>query len=258
MFLEVFMIKANNLTKKFIKQKNKREKEEFYADKGITFEAHDGEIIGILGPNGAGKTTLLRMIAGILEPTEGTIEFDNLNYKNNEIEIKKNIAYLSGNTKLYDTLTTYELLKMCGQIYGMDENKIAKNIEETTNILDMKSFLHNQIGTLSTGQTQRVNIARCLIHDPKYYILDEATTGLDIISSQIILDFIKKEKQKGKTILYSTHYMEEAENICDRVIMINKGIVIGEGTPKEIKQKTNTTNLRDAFFQMIGGVKNEK
>lgn len=252
------MIKANNLTKKFIKQKNKREKEEFYADKGITFEAHDGEIIGILGPNGAGKTTLLRMIAGILEPTEGTIEFDGLNYKNNEIEIKKNIAYLSGNTKLYDTLTAYELLKMCAQIYGIDKQKTEKRIKEITDILDMQNFLNNKIGNLSTGQTQRVNIARCLIHDPKYYILDEATTGLDIISSQIILDFIKKEKARGKTILYSTHYMEEAENICDRVIMINKGVVINSGTPSKIKEDTNTTNLRDAFFQMIGGVNNEK
>ena len=252
------MIKANSLTKKFIKQKNKREKEEFYADKGITFEAHDGEIIGILGPNGAGKTTLLRMIAGILEPTEGTIEFDGLNYKNNEIEIKKNIAYLSGNTKLYDTLTAYELLKMCAQIYGIDKQKTEKRIKEITDILDMQNFLNNKIGNLSTGQTQRVNIARCLIHDPKYYILDEATTGLDIISSQIILDFIKKEKARGKTILYSTHYMEEAENICDRVIMINKGVVINSGTPSKIKEDTNTTNLRDAFFQMIGGVNNEE
>lgn len=252
------MIKANNLTKKFIKQKNKREKEEFYADKGITFEAHDGEIIGILGPNGAGKTTLLRMIAGILEPTEGTIEFDGLNYKNNEIEIKENIAYLSGNTKLYDTLTTYELLKMCAQIYGIDKQKAEKRIKEITDILDMQNFLNNKIGNLSTGQTQKVNIARCLIHDPKYYILDEATTGLDIISSQIILDFIKKEKARGKTILYSTHYMEEAENICDRVIMINKGVIINSGTPSKIKEDTNTTNLRDAFFQMIGGVNNEE
>ncbi len=251
------MLKANKLTKKFIKlEKNK--KEEFYADKNITFEANDGEIIGILGPNGAGKTTLLRMLAGILEPNSGTIEFDGLNYKNNEIEIKKNIAYLSGNTKLYDTLSTYELLKMCGEIYDMKEDVIEKKIKEISAILNMQNFLYNKIGNLSTGQTQRVNIARCLIHDPKYYILDEATTGLDIISSQIILDFIKNEKSKGKTIIYSTHYMEEAENICDRVIMINKGIIINSGTPTELKKITKTSNLRDAFFQMIGGIENEK
>lgn len=205
-----------------------------------------------------GKTTLLRMIAGILEPTEGKITFDNLNYRDNEIEIKKNIAYLSGNTKLYDTLSTYELLKMCALIYDVPKDKIEDRIKEISKILNIDSFLYNKIANLSTGQTQRVNIARCLIHDPKYYILDEATTGLDIISSQIILDFIKQEKSRGKTVLYSTHYMEEAENICDRVIMINKGEVINSGTPDKIRKDTNTTNLRDAFFAMVGGVTNEE
>ena len=252
------MIKVENLKKKFVKYKNKKEKEEFYADNGITFEAKEGEIIGILGPNGAGKTTLLRMIAGILEPTEGTVSFDGLNYKENEIEIKQNIAYLSGNTKLYDTLSTYELLKMCADIYGVSSDKIDKRIQELSKILNMDSFLYNKISNLSTGQTQRVNIARCLVHDPKYYILDETTTGLDIISSQIILDFIKQEKQRGKVILYSTHYMEEAENICDKVIMINKGEVIKSGTPNQIREDTNTTNLRDAFFYMIGGALDEE
>ena len=247
------MIKVDNLKKKFVRYKNKKEKEEFYADNGITFEANDGEIIGILGPNGAGKTTLLRMIAGILEPTEGSINFDNLNYKDNEIEIKQEIAYLSGNTKLYDTLSCYELLKMCANIYNVPEKQAEERIKDISKILNMDGFLYNKIGNLSTGQTQRTNIARCLVHNPKYYILDEATTGLDIISSQIILDFMKAEKKKNKTILYSTHYMEEAENICDRVIMINKGIVINEGTPEKIKEETNTTNLRDAFFKMIGG-----
>ena len=251
------MIKVNNLKKKFIRYKNKKEKEEFYADNGISFEANEGEIIGILGPNGAGKTTLLRMIAGILEPTEGEVLFDGLTYKKNEIEIKQNIAYLSGNTKLYDTLSCYELLKMCADIYGVEEKKAEERIKEISKILNMDSFLYNKIANLSTGQTQRVNIARCLVHNPKYYILDEATTGLDIISSQIILDFMKEEKKNNKTILYSTHYMEEAENICDRVIMINKGIIIKQGTPKEIREETKTTNLRDAFFTMIGGALDE-
>ena len=252
------MITVENVKKKFVRYENKKTKKEFFADNGITFEAHDGEIIGILGPNGAGKTTLLRMIAGILEPTEGSISFDGLNYKDNEIEIKQEIAYLSGNTKLYDTLSCYELLKMCANIYNVPEKQAEERIKDISKILNMDGFLYNKIGNLSTGQTQRTNIARCLVHNPKYYILDEATTGLDIISSQIILDFMKAEKQKNKTILYSTHYMEEAENICDRVIMINKGVVINKGTPLEIKEKTNTTNLRDAFFKMIGGVLDEE
>ena len=147
---------------------------------------------------------------------------------------------------------------MCCEYYDYPGEKIEGRIKEIAKSLELESFLHNKIANLSTGQTQRVNIARCLIHDPKYYILDESTSGLDIISSQIILDFIKNERDKGKTILYSTHYMEEAENICDYVIMINKGTIIKEGTPKEIKDFTKTTNLRDAFFKLIGGLKNEK
>jgi len=252
------MLRVKDLKKKFIKYNSKKQKEEFYADNGISFEAKEGEIIGILGPNGAGKTTLLRMIGGILEPTSGTIEIDGLNYIENEIEIKKNIAYLSGNTKIYNTLSTYELLKMCAEIYEVGKETIDSRIKEIAKTLNMEAFLYNRIANLSTGQTQRVNIARCLIHDPKYYILDEATSGLDIISSQVILDFMKEEKKKGKTILYSTHYMEEAENICDYVIMINKGIIIKEGTPEKIKKDTKTTNLRDAFFSLIGGKNNEE
>ena len=252
------MIRVDHVTKKFVRNKNKKEKEEFFADKDITFEANNGEIIGILGPNGAGKTTLLRMIAGILEPTEGKITFDNMNYQHDEIKIKQKIAYLSGNTKIYDTLSTYELLKMCCDIYGVNKEKREERIKEITKVLGMEQFLYNKIANLSTGQTQKVNLARCLVHNPQYYILDEATTGLDIISSQIILDFIKKERDIGKTILYSTHYMEEAENICNRVIMINKGKIIKTGTPEEIKRNTNTTNLRDAFFAMIGGVSDEE
>ena len=247
------MLKVKDLKKKFVRFIDKNKREEFYADNGISFEVNDGEILGILGPNGAGKTTLLRMIAGILEPTSGSIAFDSMNYKDNEIEIKKSIAYLSGNTKIYNYLSTYELLEMCGDIYGVDRDVLEKRIKDISKRLEMDDFLYNRIENLSTGQTQRVNIARCLIHDPKYYILDEATSGLDIISSQIILDFIKEEKKKGKTILYSTHYMEEAENICDRVIMINKGVVIKEGTPDEVRKDTKTSNLRDAFFKLIGG-----
>ena len=149
------MITVEHITKKFVRNKNKKEKEVFFADKDITFEANDGEIIGILGPNGAGKTTLLRMIAGILEPTSGKISFDGMNYKDNEIEIKQNIAYLSGNTKIYDTLSTYELLKMCCDIYGVNKENSEKRIKEITKVLGMEQFLYNKIANLSTGQTKK-------------------------------------------------------------------------------------------------------
>ena len=251
------MIEVKNIKKKFKKQKNKKESIEFFAVNEISLKAEDGKIIGILGPNGAGKTTLLRIIAGIMEPTEGKVNYDKLNFKDNEIEIKSNLAYLSGNTKIYDYISAYELLKMCLEYYDYPKNKIDTRIKEIAKSLNLENFLYNRISNLSTGQTQRVNIARCLVHNPKYYILDEATSGLDIMSSEIILNFIKNEKSMGKTILYSTHYMEEAENICDEVIMINKGRIIKSGTPESIKKDTNTTNLRDSFFALIGGSNEE-
>ena len=247
------MIEIKNISKEFEKNVENNKKIKFLADKNISFEVKDGEILGLLGPNGAGKTTLLRIIAGIMKPTEGEIVFDKKKLSDNEIEIKKNISFLSGNTKLYKDISCVELLKMCADYYEMDKKKLDKKIKEVTERFSITPFKDQRIGSLSTGQTQRVGVARCVLHDPHYYILDEATSGLDIISSQIILDFIKEEKAKGKCIIYSTHYMEEAENICDRVVLLNKGEVIAMGTPKEIEEKTNTTNIRDAFFKLIGG-----
>ena len=141
---------------------------------------------------------------------------------------------------------------MCGEYYGLSTKEINNRIKDLTDRFKMKDFLYQRISSLSTGQTQRVSIARCLVHNPKYYILDEPTSGLDIISSKVILDTIKEEREKGNCILYSTHYMEEADTICDQIIFINKGKIIATGTPSEIKKKTNTNNLRDAFFPLAG------
>ena len=252
------MIEVKNVSKEFEKEIDKGKKITFKADNNLSFEVKDGEILGLLGPNGAGKTTLLRMIAGIMQPTEGEIFVDKKSYLKDDIEVKKNIAFLSGNTKLYKDISCVELLKMCAAYYGMDKKNIDKRIDEVVKRFDMSSFKDQRIGNLSTGQTQRVGVARCVMHDPHNYILDEATSGLDIISSQVILDFIKAERDKGKCIIYSTHYMEEAENICDRLVLINKGKIIAIGTPEKILKDTKTTNIRDAFFKLIGGVSNEE
>ena len=251
------MITVEKVSKSFEKTINQKEKIKFLADDNITFEAKEGEVLGILGPNGAGKTTLLRMLAGIMTPDSGNIMIDELSYDKSGIDIKKEIAFLSGNTKLYKDISPYELLYMCGEYYGVDKNTIEKRIKDIADNFNLNEFLHQKIENLSTGQMQRVNIARCIVHNPKYYIFDEATSGLDIISSKVILDFIKKEKTNNKGIIYSTHYMEEAENICDRVILIHKGKVLVIDTPDNIIKKTNTTNLRDAFFELIGGEDHE-
>lgn len=246
------MLEVKNVTKKFVKKNKNNQLEEFLADNNISFTAKEGEVVGIIGPNGAGKTTLLRMIAGIMEPTSGEVLIDNKTHQEDMIGIKKKIAFLSGNTKLYKDISPYELLEMTGSYYEVDKKTLEKRIKAIVKKFNMESFLHQKIATLSTGQYQRTSIARCLVHNPEYYILDEATSGLDVISSKSILDFIKEVKEENKCIIYSTHYMEEAENICDKIVMINKGKVIAQGTPTEICKKTKTTNLRDSFFALIG------
>ena len=251
------MIEVKNIVKQFNKRDENNKKITIKADNDISFEVNEGEVVGLLGPNGAGKTTLLRIIAGIMKPNKGSVTFDNKTYKKNELDIKKSIAFLSGNTKLYKELSPQELMQMCADYYKVDKNIVNERIDNIIKRFNMETFRNQRIGTLSTGQTQRVGIARCLVHDPKYYIFDEATSGLDIISSKVILDFIKEEKKNNKGILYSTHYMEEAENICDRVILLNKGRVIAAGTPKEVLKQTKTDNLRDAFFALIGDDNNE-
>lgn len=246
------MIEIENVCKSFQKKIDNKNIETFLADNNITFTASDGEVLGILGPNGAGKTTLLRMISGIMKPDSGKILIDNMDYQHNNEQIKKNIAFMSGNTKLYKDISPYELLKMCGEYYDVPKENLETIIKDIIKRFNMESFAYQRIENLSTGQYQRTCIARCLVHNPKYYILDEATSGLDVISSKTILDFIKEEKSKGKCILYSTHYMEEAENICDKLLLINKGKVIAYGKSKEILKETGTTNIRDAFLKLIG------
>lgn len=247
------MIRAEGLVKTFTRTEKKNKKTEFRAVDGISLEIHEGEILGILGPNGAGKTTLLRMLGKLMKPNCGSVSVLDENGKEitGDIEVKKSIGYLSGNTKLYKRLSGRELLMMLGDIYDMSVEDTKKRVEEITEILNLSGFIDNRIGRLSTGQTQRISIARCLVHSPKYYIFDEPTLGLDIISSKSIIEFMKREREAGKSVLYSTHYMEEAEFLCDRIMMIHKGKVIAAGTPQELRERTGTTNLRDTFLSLI-------
>ncbi len=247
------MIEAKGLTKKFIRREQKGKKEEFAAVDNVSFKALDGEILGVLGPNGAGKTTLLRMLGGLMKPDDGEVVITD---KDGEIVTYKEkkkamIGYLSENTKLYNRFSIRELLRICADIYGFSEEYRDERMQKIENLLEMSSFMDNRIEKLSTGQKQRANIARCLLHDPLVYIFDEPTLGLDIISSKSIVDFMKQEKAKNKCVIYSTHYMEEAEYLCDRIIMIYNGCIIAGGTPEELKSKTSTSNLRDSFFNII-------
>ncbi len=259
------MIQAKELRKAFVRsvlpegeddrrnRKKKSLREEFFAVDQVTFEVKEGEIMGILGPNGAGKTTLLRMLGNLMEPTAGEVIITDKTGEEvvDAVEKKRMIGYLSENTKLYHRLSTREMLHMLGDIYGLEKDKCEQRIENIFTALDMKGFGDNRIERLSTGQTQRASIARCLIHSPSIYIFDEPTLGLDILSADAIIDFMKQQKKERKTVLYSTHYMEEAQFLCDRIIMIFEGKIIAQGSPGEIMEKTSTANLREAFHAVM-------
>lgn len=250
------MIKADNLSKVFeknVKTGRKKQKQEFLAVNHISIEAKEGEIVGILGPNGAGKTTLLRMLGNIMTPTEGNILITNQDESQvlDQVEIKKKIGYLSGNTKLYPRFSVREYLNFLGKIHGIDKEECEKRIDKIVEILSMQEFCDNRMEKLSTGQTQRASIARCLLHNPDIYIFDEPTLGLDVLSADSIIHFMKKQKEDGKTVLYSTHYLEEAQFLCDRVYLINHGEIVFCGTPVELMEQTKTSNLREAFHEVI-------
>ena len=258
------MLVAKELVKSFFRTKEKGKREEFNAVDGISLEVRPGEIVGILGPNGAGKTTLLRMLATLLKPTSGEVFILDKNTAevkvDKAIDIKSRIGYLSGNTKLYGRLSVREMMTMFAGIYGILEDEIPNRVDEVRELLDLDEFIDNRIEKLSTGQTQRASIARCIIHNPEIYIFDEPTLGLDILSSTAIIEFMKKEKERGKTVIYSTHYMEEAEYLCDRIVMINKGRAITNASPTELMSETGAANMREAFYKVIEseGMKNEE
>ncbi len=257
------MIEAIGLCKQFersVKKGRRTVKETFLAVDHVSLQARPGEIIGILGPNGAGKTTLLRMLGMLMTPTGGEVRLTlqgepDLTMPNggvieSETAKKAAIGYLSGNTKLYPRFSIREYLRFLGELYGLDRRQIEERTAEISRVLDMEPFLDNRIEKLSTGQTQRASIARCLMADPQIYILDEPTLGLDILSADAIIHFMKEQKERGKTVLYSTHYLEEAQFLCDRVYMICDGRIVAQGTPRELLAQTGTESLREAFHQI--------
>lgn len=217
-----------------------------------SFEVGAGEIFGLLGPNGAGKTTLLRMLATIIRPTSGRCWIADRAADTAPHAARKHVGFLSGNTKLYGRLTPRELLRYFGRLYEMRDDVIAARTDELARSMDMSSFLDRRCDTLSTGQTQKVSIARVLLHDPDVLILDEPTLGLDIMARNAILSFIEAAKARNHSIIFSTHDMSEAELLCDRVGIIYSGELLAIAALQALYERTGTHNLHDAFLAVIG------
>jgi sodium transport system ATP-binding protein len=219
---------------------------------GVSLTVAAGEVVGLLGPNGAGKTTTLRMLAGILTPDAGRVSVGGLDIHDRPLDAKRRLGFLSGDTQLYQRLTSREVLRYFGRLYGMDDALIDARMARLVDELEMGEFADRPCGTLSSGQKQRANIARAFLHDPDLLILDEPTVALDVISGQFIVESIRRQREAGRAVLFSTHIMSEAEYLCDRILLLHRGRIIDEGGLDDLLVRSGCRNLTDAFLLRVG------
>jgi sodium transport system ATP-binding protein len=242
------MIEARGLSKRF--QDKKRG--EIHAVENVSFTCQPGKIYGLLGANGAGKTTTLRMLATILEPTDGTAIVSGYDVVEQPEIVRAIVGFLSTATALYPRLTAQEMVEYFGRLNGLDEATLKKRVDDIFARLDMNSFRERRCDKLSTGMKQKTSIARTLVHDPPVMIFDEPTTGLDVMTARTIIGFIADCRGLGKTVIFSTHIMSEVERLCDHIGIIHGGKLLEEGTLSELRAKHNEHNLEEIIVKVVG------
>lgn len=217
-----------------------------------SFEAPNGLITGLLGPNGAGKTTCLRIIYTVLRPDQGTATVDGFDTQSSQLEVQRRIGVLPDSSGLYPRLTSRENIRYFGRLHGLQGAKLEQQIERLIKLLDMQDIDNRRTEGFSSGQRVKVAIARALVHDPPNILLDEPTSGLDVMSTRAMRTFIRRLRDEGKCILFTSHIMQEVSALCEFITIINKGQVVTSGTPNDLLSKTGRSNLEDAFVAMIG------
>jgi len=237
------MIKVEGLTKYYGSKP---------AAKDISFEVGKGEVFGILGTNGAGKSTTIKMMCGLLKPTRGIIQIGGINLQRMPLKAKSMMGYLPENPLIYDKLTGAETLELIGNLRKLSSDMIKQRIEYYAKSLGLEEQIYHEVGTYSKGMRQKLAIAMTLIHDPDMILLDEPASGLDPRYTKLLKDWIKNLSANGKTVLLSTHIIEMAETLCDRVAIIDQGMLKTIGTINEIQTSTGVSNLEDAFIRIIG------
>ena len=218
---------------------------------GLTFRVGPGRIYGLLGPNGAGKTTTLRLLSGLMKPTAGRAILAGHDVATDPRAVKRSIGFLTANTGLYQRLSPRELLRFFARLQGLSPEQADARVQHLIDWLGMDDFADLRGGALSTGQRQRTNIARTLVGDPPILIMDEPTLGLDVLSNRVILDFIVREREVGKTIILSTHYLDEAESMCDQIGLLHDGRLVAEGTLDELRQFSGEHRLSSIFLKVV-------
>ena len=221
-----------------------------FAVQELSFEARDGEIYGLLGPNGAGKTTTLRMLATLLEPSSGSATVAGFDIRTQSEQVRRSIGVVNGGMGLYDRLTGREILEYFAGFYGMSKADTRARTKELSDSLELGEVLGRRAGEFSTGMKQKIVIARAVIHSPPVLILDEATNGLDVVARRAVLEFARAYRTAGRVVLYSTHIMSEAEELCTRAAIIDHGKLIALDTVENLKTSTQSGTLEDAFFKL--------
>jgi sodium transport system ATP-binding protein len=242
------MIEARSLCKRF----HDKKRGEIHAVDNVSFRCEPGKIYGLLGANGAGKTTTLRMLATILEPTDGTALVCGYDVVEQPEKVRANVGFLSTATALYPRLTAQEMVEYFGRLNGIDEATLKKRVDDIFARLDMNEFRDRRCDKLSTGMKQKTSIARTLVHDPPVMIFDEPTTGLDVMTARTIISFINDCRSQGKTVIFSTHIMSEVERLCDKIGIIHDGKLLAEGTLAQLRDNYREHNLEEIIVKVVG------
>jgi len=244
--MPVPFIQVDHLTKRY---------GEKIAVKDVSFEVNSGEVFGFLGPNGAGKTTTIKIMVGLLKPSSGGVRVAGYDIVTQSIQAKAASGYVPDTPNLYAKLTGRELLSFVGELYNLERDQVGRRTDELLRMFDLTEASDNTIDSYSHGMQQKMALAAALMHDPKVLVLDEPTVGLDPKSARLIKDILRQMAERGAAVFLSTHILEIAERMCDRIGIINQGELIAVGTMEELRRlgQTGETSLEDIFLSLTGG-----
>lgn len=243
------MIEALHLTKTFKDKKRGT----ITAVDNVSFTCRPGQIYGLLGANGAGKTTTLRILATLLKPSAGSAVVAGHDVATEPEKVRANVGFLAASTALYGRLSAREMIAYFGRLNGMDDPTIRTRIDELARELDMHDFLDRRCDKFSTGMKQKTSIARTLVHDPAVMIFDEPTLGLDVMTARSIVKFVRACRERGKTVIYSTHVMSEVEKLCDTIGIIHDGRLVAEGSLEQLRARYREQDMEEIFVKAVGG-----
>ncbi|MCY1082368.1 ABC transporter ATP-binding protein [Archangium lansingense] len=237
------MIEVTNLHKRF---------GAVTAVEDVSFRAEDGVVTGLLGPNGAGKTTTLRMLYTLIRPDKGSAKVDGIEVAERPLEVRRAIGVLPDARGLYPRLTAREHVRYAGELHGLSGASLDKRIGELVELLDMKDIADRRTEGFSQGERMKVALARALVHGPRNVLLDEPTNGLDVMSTRAVRTLIRRLKDQGHCVVFSSHVMQEVAALCDRIVVVARGKVVTDGTPDELRARTGKDSLEEAFVTVIG------